>query len=200
MGWFLLFVVREGFVDINQVLKRTSIRAKIRALIYDWLNVFLCSVMVVFLLFTFFFRVAGVVGGSMNPTLSDEDILLVSRLRSLPNYGDIVVISENNALGENLIKRVIGLPGDEIYINFQEGEVFRNGELLNENALYALAAPTMRSFDVVFPVTVPENCVFVMGDNRNNSVDSRDSRVGMVDIRHILGTATYKMFPFEKLK
>ena len=94
------------------------------------------------------------------------------------------MIDAYTAYGDPLVKRVIGIEGDTIDIDFQNGIVYLNGEALEEPYT---AEPTYLQESVTFPVTVPEGCLFVMGDNRNHSTDSRDDRVGFVDERDVLG-------------
>lgn len=138
---------------------------------------------------------------SMENTLNDGDYLFVSKqayklFGNEPERGDIVVFSSEleTVTGKNklLIKRVIGVPGDQIAIS--NGFVYVNGEQLTEN--YTKDGYTASNMD---PVTVPEGCLFCMGDNRQNSTDSRDSRVGCVQMDTIMGKAVFRIFPFSKI-
>ena len=112
-----------------------------------------------------------------------------------PQRGDVVVVDGYINYGDPLVKRIIALGGDTVDINFETGAVTLNGAVLEEPYI---SAPTTTGYDVEFPVTVPEGCVFVMGDNRNNSTDSRDSRLGIVDERCILGHVLRVVFPFSE--
>ena len=103
-----------------------------------------------------------------------------------PGYGDIVVISQPNDMDENLIKRVIATEGQQVDINFSTGAVYIDGHEIVEKYI---STPTTNYYDVNFPVTVPEGCCFVMGDNRQNSVDSRSTIVGFIDNRYVIGNA-----------
>lgn len=167
--------------------------AKSWKFIYDWLDSLIFAFITILIVFTFFFRVVGVSGESMLPTLENGDWLAVRSINTSVDAGDIVVVTQPNSLHEPLIKRVIAVGGDEVNINFVDGTVQINGEILNEPYI---AEPTSRMYDVAFPLTVPEGFVFVMGDNRNNSLDSRSSTVGFVDVRYILGVADFRFYPF----
>ena len=123
-----------------------------------------------------------------------ERILI--NLMKQPDYGDIVVVDGYTSYGKPLVKRVIGKGGDTINIDFAAGIVYRNGVALDEPYT---AEPTYLYESVDFPITVPDGCLFVMGDNRNNSTDSRDSRVGCVDERDIMGAAMLRILPFGKI-
>ena len=109
----------------------------------------------------------------------------------------IYVITQPNSLHEPLIKRVIAVGGDTVDIDFVEGTVTVNGEVLSEPYINEA---THRMSDVAFPITVPEGKVFVMGDNRNESLDSRSTTVGFIDTRYILGVAEFRFYPFGDWK
>ena len=155
------------------------------------LAVVLCVVLAAFL---FCFRVAVVDGDSMNNTLVDGDyVLLMNRLISGdPKYGDIVVINASN-YGKPIIKRVIATEGQEVDIDFKTGTVKVDGVVLEEDYIKGL---TKRSWaGVEYPLIVEEGCLFVMGDNRMNSTDSRCPDIGQIDCREVVGKAVFKIFP-----
>ncbi len=160
---------------------------------YEWLDSVIGAILIIFLLFTFLYRPVGVDGASMVPTLEDGDWLAVSTLTFRPKTKDIVVITQPNDVHEPLIKRVIAVGGDTIDINFASHKVIVNGEVLNEPYI---AEETSRKFDTDFPITIPPGYVFVMGDNRNQSKDSRASGIGLIDERYILGKAQFRFIPF----
>jgi len=171
---------------------------------YDWLDSVLGAVIIIFILFTFVFRPVGVEGESMLDTLKDGDWVAVSGITLQVKRGDIVVITQPNKMHEPLIKRVIAIAGDTIDIDFANHTVSVNGEILDEKYI---RQPTSSRFDVTFPQTVPEGCVFVMGDNRNYSLDNRSTEIGIkeagsdepgpfIDERYILGVAKVRLFPF----
>ena len=162
--------------------------------LYEWMQALVCSVLVVVLLFTFVVRLIGVHGHSMVPTLQDGDRLLVlnSILYDDYQYGDIVVLRKESFLAEPIVKRVIATGGQTVDIDFETGSVYVDGELLKEDYINEL---TFLEEGTEFPLTVPEGSIFVMGDNRNNSNDSRDYRLGTVDTRYVIGKAVFLAFP-----
>ena len=156
------------------------------------LLIMLAVIMIVFLLV---FRVIVVSGSSMYSTLIDGDyLLLVSNLfYPEPKYGDIIVASkESFDDGKPIIKRVIATEGQTVDIDFIQGIVYVDGEALEESYTYT---PTNVEEGMDFPLTVEENCVFAMGDNRNRSHDSRSRDIGLIDKREILGKAIYLFLP-----
>lgn len=163
---------------------------------YSWAADLVACLVFVVLFFVFVVRIIGVSGTSMLPTLHDKDmVLLLSNVFYEADNDDIVVVYKES-YGEPIVKRIIATEGETIDIDFYTGEVWVDDELLNEP--YILE-PTYLSGDMQFPLTVPENCVFVMGDNRNGSLDSRWSEIGIVDERCILGKVLFRIFPFNSI-
>lgn len=162
--------------------------------LYDWVQALVYSVLAVVLVFTFLVRLIGVDGHSMVPTLQDQDRLLVitSLLDHTYRAGDVVVLRKASFLPEPIVKRVIATAGQTVDIDFATGSVFVDGKLLDEPYINEL---TLSEEGTKFPLTVPQGSVFVMGDNRNHSSDSRDSRLGTVDTRYILGRAVLLLVP-----
>ena len=136
----------------------------------------------------------GVSGPSMIPTLQDGDRLLVVNSLLCGDYqvGDIVIARKDTFDSNPIVKRVIATAGQTVDIDFNLGEVYVDGELLDEDYINDY---TYREEGTVFPLTVPEGEVFVMGDNRNHSNDSRDSSLGTVDTRLLIGKAVFLVFP-----
>ena len=162
--------------------------------LYEWVQALVCSVLAVVLLFTFVIRLIGVDGHSMVPTLQDGDRLLVLNSMLDDDYrsGDIVVLRKDTFLKDPIVKRVIATEGQTVDIDFSTGSVYVDDALLKENYINEL---TFLEEGTEFPLTVPENSIFVMGDNRNHSSDSRDSRLGTVDNRYVIGKAVFLAFP-----
>ena len=153
----------------------------------------------VMVLLMIFFLVIVVDGPSMENTLLNGDYMfLVSNLfYKNPQPGDVVVVSKQAySNGKPIVKRVIATEGQEVDIDFQEGIVYVDGEPFEEAYISEL---TRNKLDFIGPQTVPENCVFVMGDNRNASTDSRDKRIGMVDVRLIIGRAYCVIYPTNEI-
>ena len=172
--------------------KQAEGRRKVWFQVFDIVGSVVLALIIIFLCFTFVFRAVNVVGRSMVPTLNDGDWLLVSDKKAYER-GDIIIITQPNDVHKPLVKRVIATGGETIDIDFSTHEVWVDGVLLDEEYI---KEPTELSYDVEFPYVVPEGCVFAMGDNRNDSLDSRSSKVGAIDERYILGKALVRILPF----
>lgn len=160
----------------------------------EWIVTILIAVVIAMIIKNFIFNIALVDGSSMLPTLTHGDRLIVWRLGYEPKKGDIIVLQQE---GKNpYIKRVIATEGDTVDIDYDAHTVSVNGEILNED--YILEPTALRG-DVMYPLTIREDHVFVLGDNRNNSSDSRISAVGQVAEKDIMGKATIRLFPFNKI-
>ena len=171
----------------NQELPELTPQEKSRREIYDWIYCLSVALIICVVIFAFFIRLIDVRGTSMNPTLNNNDKMLVSGLFYEPKVGDVVVFKKDEYDPERaLVKRVIAVEGQVINMDFDRGIVYVDGVPLEEDYIME---PTTNKIDFIGPQTVPENCVFVMGDNRNASTDSRDKRIGMVDVRLIIGRA-----------
>ncbi|MCB6365482.1 signal peptidase I [Intestinibacillus massiliensis] len=166
---------------------------------FEWGEALVISLTVIILLFTFVVRLIGVDGSSMYPTLHDRDKVFMSNLFYTPEKGDIVVLTKSSFIDGPIVKRVIATAGDTIDINFSTMEVSVNGEVLDEPYVNPETTAPLLSGDMIFPQTVPEGCVFVMGDNRNHSSDSRVASLGMVDERYILGHVLVRVLPLDRI-
>ena len=159
----------------------------------------LMTVLIFFVVvFTFFVRLIGVDGTSMYPTLEDHSIMLVSNLNYTPEKGDIVVLRKEGFYGDQpIVKRIIATGGDTVDIDPVTGDVLVNGEALDEPYIAEKINTLEKMGDMTYPQTVPEGCIYVLGDNRNYSTDSRWSSLGMVDERYILGHVLSVVYPFS---
>ena len=189
-------------MDENTLTRAEKQRRASRGELYDWLQCIVSALLICILVFVFAARGIGVLGTSMVPTLRGGELadgaaiggdrLLVSKLFYEPKQGDIVVLRKPSFKDEPIVKRVIAVGGQTIDIDFDAGIVYVDGEPLKEDYVNE---PTHRRIDFEGPVTVPEGYVFVMGDNRNASTDSRDSKISVVDERYILGKAYLLVMP-----
>lgn len=155
--------------------------------------IFLLTIIII--LFTLIFRIVVVSGPSMYDTLVDGDYLLLlsNSFYRTPRQGDIVVVSKKSYDGGTpIVKRVIATEGQKVDIDFDAGIVYVDGVALDEPYTYT---PTNLAEGISFPLTVDDGCIFVMGDNRNESKDSRDPEIGLVDIREVLGKAFFLFLP-----
>ena len=178
-------------------MEQTEKPASARAEIYDWLLCIVSAIIICVLIFTFAVRLVGVVGTSMVPTLHEGDYLVTSKLFYTPKQGDIVILRKQSFDERAIVKRVIAVGGQTVDIDFNEGVVYVDGQALAEDYVNA---PTFRELDFSGPVTLPENCVFVLGDNRNESLDSRRSTLGCVDTRYIIGRGYMVLLPLRDIK
>ena len=141
------------------------------------------------------FRVVIVVGNSMFDTLVDGDylVLISNVFYTEPKHGDIIVASKDSFRnGECIVKRVIATEGQEVDIDFEKGIVYVDGEALQEDYIYS---ETKLYEGISFPLTVTEGCLFVLGDNRMDSTDSRSPEIGLIDKREVLGKAVFLLYP-----
>ena len=163
--------------------------------VFEWAESFVFAMFVVILIFTFFFRIVLVQGPSMRETLQDQDRLIITHINYTPQKGDIVVINSEK-LGKTIIKRVIGTGGDKVVVDYNNNTVTVNGKVIsNDNIREAMYNTNLfdEEYEVeenVFEYDVPEGKLFVMGDNRNNSTDSRR-------ISDVLGKAVLRLYPFD---
>ena len=166
--------------------------------LFEWFQALVCSVVTVVLLFTFVIRLIGVDGYSMVPTLHHGDRLLV--INSLLDHdyrpGDIVIARKESFTGDPIVKRVIAVGGQKVDIDFDTGTVYVDDVPLQEDYINEL---TLTDEGTAFPLWAEEGSVFLMGDNRNYSSDSRSSLLGTVDEGYIIGKAVFLLFPGEDM-
>ena len=180
-------VPQEGQPVAPQAPKRKQMspaRKKLVSAVYEFADILVSALLVTFLI--------GVEGTSMVPTLQENDRLLVSSRQYEPQYQDIVIVTQPNAFHEPIVKRVIATEGQKVDIDFEKGIVYVDDKALDEPYVNA---PTLTKEGVEFPVTVPEGHIFVMGDNRNMSTDSRSPMIGFIDVRYVLGKVEGRITP-----
>lgn len=167
-------------------------------MLYDWLEIFAICLVPIILLFIFVGQPVVVEGSSMVPTLHDRDLMAVQRIGYTPRQGDVVILNDPFLnITSPIVKRVIAVGGQTVDIDYVAGTVSVDGKVLSEP--YINYEPMERPWYVkedATHITVPEGSVFVMGDNRNHSTDSRHEELGPVDTRRIIGHALAVMFPF----
>lgn len=161
---------------------------------YEWVRSLVSAVLIITLTFTFAVRMMGVSGPSMIPTLQNGDRLIVVNSTICGDYevGDIVIARKMSFSDEPIVKRVIATEGQTVDIDFDLGRVYVDGVELHEDYINDL---TYLEEGTEFPLTVPQGSVFLMGDNRNHSNDSRDDRLGPVEEQLIIGKAVFVLFP-----
>ncbi len=167
--------------------------------IYQTLQSLVCIVIVIILVFTVVARITIVDGSSMENTLLNGDIVLTRVIGYQPKQGDIVVLTKTSFREQSIIKRVIATEGQTVDIDYTTSTVYVDGVAIEEPYIKELMIMP-NSSDQLNHITIPEGCIFVMGDNRNRSTDSRDSRVGIIDTECVIGKAVLVMFPFSRIK
>lgn len=179
--------------DIEEFNKSLDMLPK-KQEVYEWVQCIVAALVICVLVFSFVVRLVDVDGSSMYPTLEDGDKLIISNLFYSAEAGDIVVLRTLSFSENPIVKRIIATEGQTVWIDFDAGIVYVDGEPLLEEYVNE---PTYEAIDFTSAVTVPDGCVFVMGDNRNHSTDSRDSRIGCVDEREIMGKVYFTVFPIK---
>lgn len=201
------FEKSDSFSETESVIYQDENNTIASKYIFEWLDVLVTALITVILIFSFIFRIATIDGDSMEKTLSQGEKVIITNFFYTPKVGDIVVISRNegNSMLDisnydlPIIKRIIATEGQTVDIDFKNGVVYVDGVMLDEPYVNT---PTNEKHDIEFPITVDEGCVFVLGDNRNESLDSRSSLIGnygMIDTRYILGHAIFRIYPFDKV-
>ncbi len=163
--------------------------------IYEWMQSLVSALLICVIIFAFLARIIGIIGPSMQPTFHDGDSVIITDLFYTPKQGDVVVLRKLSFQEEPIIKRVIAVEGQTVDIDFENGIVYVDDQPLSEPYTAEL---TLTPLDFDGKITVPENCVFVMGDNRNNSLDSRYAQIGCVDERYIMGKVMLRLLPIDK--
>lgn len=165
--------------------------------LYEWGHSIIAAVVVVVILLTFVFRLVNIDGVSMKNTLQNDDKVIITNFMYTPEVGDIVVIPASEQYPKPIIKRIIALEGQQVYIDYIKNEVYVDGILLKEDYVSSeIDDDNPDSLEATpLSLTVPEGEAFVMGDNRANSLDSR--RFGCIKTADIIGKAQFVIFPFN---
>ncbi|MBO5274153.1 MAG: signal peptidase I [Clostridia bacterium] len=194
-------IAEELYEDGEAVIEEThEKKPTLVESLFDWVELFAFSLTFVLLILTFVGRHSPVDGTSMVPTLADKDMLLVSNLFYTPENGDIIVFQPTSAYNEPYVKRVIATGGQTVDIDFENWIVTVDGEVVEEDYINRVSMPMRDYNNDIYPLEVPEGYLFVMGDNRNGSKDSRHPEVGLVDERLVIGEVKCRILPVDSIE
>ncbi|MEE0914229.1 MAG: signal peptidase I [Ruminococcus sp.] len=163
---------------------------------FDIIKTIIFVFAIVSVLFTYFIRDANVVGSSMAQTLLNGDKVLLTNFNYKPKTGDIIAANAESLPEKRIIKRVIATEGQALEIDYDTGKVYVDGILLDED--YTSTITRQSSNEYKFPYVIPDDCIFVMGDNRAVSLDSRDAKLGLISEDDVIGKAQFIFYPFER--
>ncbi len=178
----------------EDVMKIKLKKSVVTSTVFDWLGSLFMALICVLIVMTFFFRIIDVDGPSMEPTLINTDKVVITDLFYTPHQGDIVVISHGERYDKALIKRVIATEGQNLQIDFANQKVYVDGELIDEPYIQGVTKLGDKTPEEVNGI-IPEGKVFVMGDNRTVSLDSRFHEVGLINVSDIIGKAQLDVIP-----
>lgn len=181
----------------NQKPEELSGRDSVKMDLYFWLQALVMALVSLIIVFTLVGRIIGVDGTSMLPTLHNNDMVLLRSIGYEPKQGDVVVITKESFMEQSIVKRVIAVGGQTVRVDYDAELVYVDGVALDEPYINEIMAEPSSLFMTNNSLTVPEGSIFVMGDNRNHSTDSRDVRLGTVDERYVLGRALFVLLPLN---
>lgn len=178
---------------------------KIKNIFIDIFDIVVKSLIIILIMTTFVFKVCTVVGGSMENTLHDKEQLVISNFLYQPKENDVIVFHQTGSLNEPVVKRVIATSGKWVKIDYDncilyvsEDNVFDEGDIVDESS-YIHLTDDRYNIKGSYSVYVPDGYLFVMGDNRNHSTDSRFESIGLVDERTVLGKVILRFAPLDKI-
>lgn len=167
--------------------------------VYDWIRCVIFAIAIVVVCLTFVFRLVEVDGSSMDDTLNNKDKVIVTNLFYTPHDNDIVVISHGEQYDKPIIKRVIATEGQTIKLDYENDKIIVDGVVIPESYIKGTTFSN-RKGDYDVPEVVPKGKIFVMGDNRLVSLDSRYKQIGLIDVNNVIGKAQIVAFPFDRIK
>lgn len=165
--------------------------------LYYWTQTLVTVLIFLILMFSLVGRVIEVKGGSMKPTLHEGDLMLLQSIGYTPRQGDVVVLRKNSFMTDPIVKRVIATGGQHVTVDYTANKVYVDGTALDEPYINEIMADPLNPSMTVLDVDVPQGSIYVLGDNRNHSSDSRHELLGTVDERYVLGKALWVVFPFH---
>ncbi|MBQ8210464.1 MAG: signal peptidase I [Clostridia bacterium] len=180
------------YYDFHKKTEKEEIIETAWKSVFNWLAVIVGLLAVIILLWSMFFRVIEVDGGSMLPTLEDGDKVIVYTFNYTPEAGDIIVAESDYADGTVLVKRVIAKDGQTVAVDYDNDTVYVDSSALNEAYLYSEDIEP-HDDEIEYPHTVQDGCLFLMGDNRNSSKDSRSTAIGDIDADYVLGKVVFRI-------
>lgn len=179
-------------------MNTTSKKSKTSSVVLAFAKPMLFAILAIIFMTVSGFHVVTVNGASMDTTLESGEKIITTNFLYTPQCGDIVVIDKKSTLNMDIIKRVIAVEGQSIKLDYDNDKIYVDGKELNEPYLKCSTFEGRRA-NYEIPTVVPEGKIFVLGDNRGISLDSRSSDVGMVDVKDIIGKAHFAVFPFNRI-
>ncbi len=197
----------SGFIAFNNSDNEDDKRSKFVAAkadggmanVFDWIKSVIFALVIVIFCLNFFFRLVDVKGTSMVETLQNRDKLIVTNFNYTPKPNDIVVISHGKEYNEPIVKRVIATAGQTLKLDYENDRIIVDGIVIEEPYLDVSTFCNVEA-DYEIPEVIPNGMIFVMGDNRGVSMDSRDSRIGLISVDNVIGKAQFVVFPFTDFK